>query len=312
MNKRVVVYFSVSETTHEVATKLAKVVDADLARIYPQEEYTEEDLDWNNPESRSSTEMSKPLSRPKMKALDINIENYDTIFLGFPIWWYQAPRIIETFLESCELSGKVIIPFATSGGSKMGRTVARLVQAALGAVILPGSILSKEDDLYILQKWAEKQLSYINLHKALSNAYHTMYERKYDVVYQIGNYMETTDIMYLTTFNDVREQLSKFDIQKVMCYMLEVFHGNWQEKAEISGNVEELKLIKEAMDTMMKSGYSGNMKFAEFLYVKDPAYIFNIDGLRERIMKYSTKEYLTALTKDFCIKNFDIPMDLKQ
>lgn len=127
MSKTLVAFFSASGSTKGVAEKLANVVEGDLYEIEPEEEYTAEDLDWTNPKSRSSIEMKENRSfRPPIKGKVDNIDDYDTIYLGFPIWWYVAPTIVNTFLESYDFSGKTIIPFATSGSSGMGNTVNEL------------------------------------------------------------------------------------------------------------------------------------------------------------------------------------------
>ena len=122
MSKILVAYFSASGETARLAKTLAGVIGGDLFEIRPQTAYTAADLDWNNAKSRSSVEMNDPKSRPAM-AEPPRLAGYDTVFVGFPIWWYQAPRIIQTFLESADFSGKTVIPFATSGGSGMGKTV---------------------------------------------------------------------------------------------------------------------------------------------------------------------------------------------
>lgn len=123
MSKKLVAYFSASGTTKKAAEHLAKAAGADLFEIKPAVPYSRADLDWTNKKSRSSIEMQNPDSRPAISEQLSNIEDYDTIFIGFPIWWYVAPTIIDTFLESYDFSGKTIIPFATSGGSGMGKTV---------------------------------------------------------------------------------------------------------------------------------------------------------------------------------------------
>ena len=123
MSKKLVAYFSASGVTKAVAKRLAKAADADLFEIKPEMPYTRADLDWTNKKSRSSVEMSNPNSRPQIAEKVSNMADYDTVFIGFPIWWYVAPTIISTFVESYDLSGKTIVPFATSGGSGMGRTV---------------------------------------------------------------------------------------------------------------------------------------------------------------------------------------------
>ena len=122
MSKQLVAYFSATGTTKKAAERLAKAIGADLFEIKPAVPYTKADLNWMDKHSRSSVEMNDPKSRPAM-AETPRLAGYDTVFVGFPIWWYQAPRIIQTFLESADFSGKTVIPFATSGGSGMGKTV---------------------------------------------------------------------------------------------------------------------------------------------------------------------------------------------
>lgn len=121
MSKKLVAYFSASGVTAKVADTLAKAAGADLYEIKPAIPYTEADLDWRNKDSRSSVEMRDPASRPTIGSAAVDMSEYDTLFVGFPIWWYVAPTIINTFLESYDLSGKTIIPFATSGSSGMGK-----------------------------------------------------------------------------------------------------------------------------------------------------------------------------------------------
>ena len=122
MSQRLVAYFSATGITKKVAQQLAKAANADLFEIKPAIAYTPADLDWTNKKSRSSLEMSDPASRPKIAEKLPNMDDYDTVFIGFPIWWYVAPTIIHTFIESYSFSGKTIVPFATSGGSGMGKT----------------------------------------------------------------------------------------------------------------------------------------------------------------------------------------------
>jgi flavodoxin len=123
MNKALVAYFSASGITKSVAESLAKALDqADLFEIVPEIPYTKADLNWMNKQSRSSVEMDDPSSRPVIASRVSNMEEYDTIFIGFPIWWYVAPHIINSFLESYDFSNKTVIPFATSGSSGMGKT----------------------------------------------------------------------------------------------------------------------------------------------------------------------------------------------
>ena len=119
MSKILVTYFSASGVTKSVAKRLANIVNGDLYEIEPKERYTDEDLDWRNKQSRSSLEMKNNESRPEIILKNIDIDNYDTILIGFPIWWGIAPRVVNTFIESINLNGKTIIPFCTSGGSGM-------------------------------------------------------------------------------------------------------------------------------------------------------------------------------------------------
>ena len=123
MSKKLVAYFSASGVTKKVAQRLAKAAGADLFEIEPVIAYTPADLDWTDTNSRSSIEMKDSASRPEIARLPENLSAYDTVYLGFPIWWYVAPHIINTFVESCNLAGKTVIPFATSGSSGMGKTV---------------------------------------------------------------------------------------------------------------------------------------------------------------------------------------------
>ena len=121
MAKTLVAYFSASGTTAHTAKEIAQAVDADLYEIRPAQPYTTADLDWNDKRSRSTVEMNDPACRPENAGAVENMEQYDTIFVGFPIWWYVEPRIVDTFLESYDFSGKTVIPFATSGGSGISR-----------------------------------------------------------------------------------------------------------------------------------------------------------------------------------------------
>ena len=154
MSKKLVAYFSASGTTAAVAKTLAEAAEADLYEIKPQTPYTHADLDWMNKKSRSSVEMNDKSFRPPLADKDAHIENYDTIFLGFPIWWYVAPTIINTFLESYDFAGKTIILFATSGGSGFGKTVAGLQGSLMaGAVIRDGKLLNGHPSKESLAAW---------------------------------------------------------------------------------------------------------------------------------------------------------------
>ena len=117
MNKTLVAYFSASGTTARAAKALAQAAEADLFEIKPAQPYTPADLDWMNKKSRSSVEMNDGTARPAIADRVQDMADYDTVFIGFPIWWYTAPRIVNTFLESYDFTGKTVIPFATSGGS---------------------------------------------------------------------------------------------------------------------------------------------------------------------------------------------------
>lgn len=128
-----VAYFSASGVTAGVAETLAKAANADLYEIKPETPYTRADLNWNDPKSRSTLEMKQMASRPAITGRVENMAEYTTVYIGFPIWWYIAPTIINTFLESYDFKGKKIILFATSGGSGMGRTQEKLRPSAPGA-----------------------------------------------------------------------------------------------------------------------------------------------------------------------------------
>ena len=127
--KVLVVYFSATGTTEKVAQRLAMVAEADICEITPALPYSRDDLDWTNPKSRSSVEMNDPESRPEVKPIDVDIRQYDCIFLGYPIWWDLAPRAVNTFIESNDMTGKTVIPFATSGGSGISGSVEALKRA---------------------------------------------------------------------------------------------------------------------------------------------------------------------------------------
>lgn len=153
MSRVLVAYFSATGTTKRLAESLAKAARADLFEIRPSAPYSAADLDWTNDRSRSSIEMNDPLSRPAIAELPADIESYDTVFVGFPIWWYVAPHIVNSFLEACDFSGKDIVLFATSGGSGMGSTLQALEGSAPGARWLSercfGSGASEEE----LKRW---------------------------------------------------------------------------------------------------------------------------------------------------------------
>lgn len=155
MSKTLVAYFSASGTTAAAAKTLAEAAEADLYEIKPQAPYTRADLDWTNRKSRSSVEMNDKSFRPPLADRNARVEDYDTVFLGFPIWWYTAPSIIHTFLESYDFTGKTVILFATSGGSGLGRTAADLRPSAPGAVIRDGKLLNGRQTRESLSAWVE-------------------------------------------------------------------------------------------------------------------------------------------------------------
>lgn len=142
MSKSLVAYFSASGTTKRAAEHLAKAEGADLFEIKPAVPYTSADLNWMDKKSRSSVEMSDPSSRPEIAGKLANMAEYDMVFIGFPIWWYVAPRIIDTFVESYDFSGKILVPFATSGGSGMGKTVDELKKLCPNADWKAGRMLN--------------------------------------------------------------------------------------------------------------------------------------------------------------------------
>ena len=154
MSKTLVAYFSASGTTAKAAKNLAEAAGADLYEIKPAVPYTQADLNWMDKKSRSSVEMNDKSSRPALADKDANIAAYDTILLGFPIWWYVAPTIINSFLESYDFSGKKIVLFATSGGSGFGKAVDGLKgSAAADTVITEGKILNGNPSMDELKAW---------------------------------------------------------------------------------------------------------------------------------------------------------------
>lgn len=155
MNK-LVAYFSATGTTKTLAENLAKAISADIFEIKPKVPYTDADLDWTNKNSRSTVEMKNPSSRPEVENRVENMDKYDTIFVGFPIWWYVAPTIINTFLEEYNLAGKTVVPFATSGGSGMGNTNKMLAPSCKGALLKEGKRFAYNAPLLALKEWAEQ------------------------------------------------------------------------------------------------------------------------------------------------------------
>ena len=155
MSNRLVAYFSASGTTARVAKNLAQAAGADLYEIKPAVPYTSADLNWMDKKSRSTVEMNDRSFRPPLADTDAPIAGHDTILLGFPIWWYVAPTIINTFLESYDFSGKTIVLFATSGGSGFGKTVASLAPSCPGATMKEGRLLNGNPSQADLKKWVE-------------------------------------------------------------------------------------------------------------------------------------------------------------
>lgn len=156
MSKKLVAYFSASGVTAKVADLLADAVGADIHEIRPKVPYTKADLNWMDKKSRSSIEMADKKIRPEIAESNVRIEEYDVVFLGFPIWWYVAPTIVNTFLESHDFSGKKIVLFATSGGSKFGNTVEELkVSVADNVEIMEGKLLNGRQSIATVKAWTD-------------------------------------------------------------------------------------------------------------------------------------------------------------
>lgn len=153
MSKKLVAYFSAGGTTAAAARVLAEAADAGLYEIKPRTPYTRADLNWNDKRSRSSVEMNDKSSRPALADRSAPVADCDTVFLGFPIWWYTAPTIVNTFLEAYDFTGKTIILFATSGGSGLGRSADDLRASAPGAVIRDGRLLNGRQTKDSLAAW---------------------------------------------------------------------------------------------------------------------------------------------------------------
>lgn len=159
MSNVLVAYFSASGTTARVARALADAVGADLFEIVPEQPYSSADLDWTDKKSRSSVEMNDESCRPAIAGAVADIGSYDAVFLGFPVWWYVEPRIVDTFLESYDFSGKIVVPFATSGGSGLGRAPERMQQLAPGASVRGGKLLNGRQSADGLRAWAQSVLA---------------------------------------------------------------------------------------------------------------------------------------------------------
>ena len=157
-NKALVAYFSATGTTKDVAERLAGAIGADLFEIKPERPYTDADLNWRDKQSRSSVEMNDRASRPAIAGAVTNLADYATVFVGYPIWWYREPSIVDTFVESnaAALAGKTVVPFATSGGSGMGDSTANLQALAPEAKVREGRRFRASVSADDLRKWASE------------------------------------------------------------------------------------------------------------------------------------------------------------
>ena len=155
MSRKLVAYFSAGGTTKALAERLAQGIGADLYEIRPAVPYTQEDLNWMDKQSRSSVEMGDINSRPALADENARVPEYDVIFIGFPVWWYREPSIIDTFLEAYDFSGSAIVPFATSGSSGIGETAARMQGLVPAARVLEGKRFDAGASADELKAWAE-------------------------------------------------------------------------------------------------------------------------------------------------------------
>ncbi len=158
MTKVLVAYFSASGVTKNLAGKLAEATGGDLFEIVPEEIYTKEDLNWMNPKSRSSVEMKDRSCRPTIASKVEDMASYDAVFIGFPVWWYREPSIIDTFAENYDFTGKTIIPFATSGSSGIGPSGENIAALAKGAKVTSGERFKASTTVEDLRNWASKWL----------------------------------------------------------------------------------------------------------------------------------------------------------
>ena len=154
-HKILVAYFSATGTTKGVAEHIANGLNADIYEIVPEEAYTDADLDYNDNNSRTTIEMNDPDARPAISGSVENMEQYDTVFIGYPIWWGEAPRIVSTFMESYDFSGKTIVPFCTSGGSGIGSSASNLERLTSGATWLDGRRLNGSDSQDTVMEWVD-------------------------------------------------------------------------------------------------------------------------------------------------------------
>ncbi len=155
MTEKLVAYFSASGTTAKVAKDLAAATGADLFEIAPENPYSSADLNWQDKKSRTTIEMNDESCRPAIAGEVADMGSYDTVFVGFPVWWYVEPRIIDTFLEAYDFTGKTVVPFATSGGSGLGRAPERMQALAPEAKVLAGGLLNGRPSQAKLSEWAE-------------------------------------------------------------------------------------------------------------------------------------------------------------
>lgn len=156
MARKLVAFFSATGTTADVARRLAEAAGADLFEIAPARAYTAPDLDWRDETARSTVEMKDRSCRPETDGAAVDVAAYDTIFVGFPIWWYREPSIVDTFLEAHDFSGKKLVPFATSGGSGLGETASNFRELAPGADVDEGRIFGREVSPEELATWSER------------------------------------------------------------------------------------------------------------------------------------------------------------
>ena len=154
MAKALVAYFSASGTTGSLAERLAQAIGADLFEIVPEVPYTAADVDWRNKASRSSIEMNDRGSRPAIASHVEDMAAYDVVFVGFPIWWYREPSIIDTFMEAYDFAGKTVVPFATSGGSGIGDSGHNMGALAAGATVVDGRRFAASASASELKTWA--------------------------------------------------------------------------------------------------------------------------------------------------------------
>ena len=155
MSKTMVAFFSASGSTSKLAHTLAGAASAELYEIRPAVPYEKKDLNWMDQKSRTTVEMKDPDSRPALADTDAPVADADVVFLGFPIWWYREPSIIDSFLEAYDFSGKTVVPFFTSGGSQLGEGQERIAALAKGAKVLPGKRFSPRASEAELKNWIE-------------------------------------------------------------------------------------------------------------------------------------------------------------